>query len=208
MCIGPARPSESYLKVETIVQAALGTKSDAIHPGYGFLSERAALARLCETEGVVFIGPTAAQIEAVGDKLRARAEAEAADVPVVPGGAVESADEALALARDDRRATSGQGGGRRRRAGHEARRATGGSAGGDGVGFGRGRRRIWRRARLPRALRRAAAGMWKCRCWAMVHGRVIHLGERDCSVQRRYQKLIEETPAPGPVRTRCAAAPA
>ena len=77
VCIGPARPGDSYLKVETIVHAALATKADAIHPGYGFLSERAALASLCEAEGVVFIGPTAAQIEAVGDKLRARAEAEA-----------------------------------------------------------------------------------------------------------------------------------
>src|SRR3569833_2189557 len=99
VCIGPARPSESYLKVETLVHAALGTQSDAIHPGYGFLSARAALARLCETEGGGFIGPTTAQIEAVGDKLRARSEAEAADVPVVPGGAVGSVDEALTLAR-------------------------------------------------------------------------------------------------------------
>src|SRR5579862_7832321 len=75
VCIGPPRPSESYLKVEAIVQAALGTKCDAIHPGYGFLSERPALARLCEAQGVIFIGPSAQQIEAVGDKLRARAEA-------------------------------------------------------------------------------------------------------------------------------------
>ena len=67
VCIGAARPGESYLKVETIVQAALGTAADAIHPGYGFLSERAPLARLCEASGVLFIGPTAAQIEAVGD---------------------------------------------------------------------------------------------------------------------------------------------
>src|SRR3984957_6538806 len=99
VCIGPARPGESYLKVETIVHAALATQADAVHPGYGFLSERAALASLCETAGVVFIGPTAAQIDAVGDKLRARAEAEAAGVPVVPGGAVGSVDEAMALAR-------------------------------------------------------------------------------------------------------------
>src|ERR1700686_4564279 len=99
VCIGPARSTESYLKVDTIVHAALATKSDAIHPGYGFLSERAALASLCEAEGVVFIGPTAAQIEAVGDKLRARSEAEAADVPVLPGRAVDSVDEAVAAAR-------------------------------------------------------------------------------------------------------------
>ncbi len=97
VCIGPARPTDSYLKVETIVHAALATKCDAIHPGYGFLSERAQLARTCEEEGVIFIGPTATQIDAVGDKLRARAEAEGAKVPVVPGGSVSSADEAMAL---------------------------------------------------------------------------------------------------------------
>src|SRR5690606_9298170 len=90
LCIGPAASSESYLRIETIVQAALSSGCDAIHPGYGFLSERAALAQLCEDEGVIFIGPTAAQIEAVGDKLRARAEAEAANVPVAPGGSVAS----------------------------------------------------------------------------------------------------------------------
>jgi len=98
ICIGPAPPSASYLKVDTIVQAALGVRADAIHPGYGFLSERPELATLCEQQGVIFIGPTAAQIEAVGDKLRARAEAEAAGVPVVPGGAADSLDAALALA--------------------------------------------------------------------------------------------------------------
>src|SRR5205085_2362233 len=75
VCIGPSQPAKSYLSVETVVQAALGYKCDAIHPGYGFLSERADMARLCEAEGVIFIGPTAAQIEAVGDKLRARSEA-------------------------------------------------------------------------------------------------------------------------------------
>src|SRR5688572_11214548 len=89
VCIGPSQPARSYLSVETVVQAALGFQCDAIHPGYGFLSERADLARMCEDEGVIFIGPTAAQIEAVGDKLRARSEAIAAGVPVVPGGEVE-----------------------------------------------------------------------------------------------------------------------
>jgi len=98
ICIGPAQASASYLKVATIVQAALGVGADAIHPGYGFLSERPELATLCEQQGVIFIGPTAAQIEAVGDKLRARAEAEAAGVPVVPGGAADSIAAALALA--------------------------------------------------------------------------------------------------------------
>src|SRR5579862_539604 len=99
VCIGPPRPSDSYLKVEAIVHAARATQSDAIHPGYGFLSERVALAQACESEGVVFIGPTATQLGAVGDKMRARAEADAAEVPLVPGAAVVSVDEGLAAAR-------------------------------------------------------------------------------------------------------------
>jgi len=195
ICIGPARPGESYLKVETIVHAALGTKSDAIHPGYGFLSERAPLARLCESEGVIFIGPTAAQIEAVGDKLRARAEAEAADVPVVPGGAVASQEEALALAR--------------KIGAPLLVKAVGG-------GGGRGMKLVQQIEDLPAAMELASAEAGAAFGDARVYlerfvasgrhvevqvlgdgaGHVIHLGERDCSVQRRYQKLIEETPAP------------
>jgi acetyl-CoA carboxylase, biotin carboxylase subunit len=196
VCIGPPRPGDSYLKVETIVHAALATKSDAIHPGYGFLSERAALASLCESEGVVFIGPTAAQIEAVGDKLRARSEAEAAGVPVVPGGAVTSVDEAMALAR-----LIGV---------PILVKAVGG-------GGGRGMKRVDRLEDLPATMELAAAEAGAAFGDARVYleryvssgrhvevqvlgdgnGRVIHLGERDCSVQRRYQKLVEETPAPG-----------
>lgn len=91
VCIGASSPALSYLNIPAVVQAAIGYGCDAIHPGYGFLSEQAELAQLCEQEGVIFIGPTAAQIEAVGDKLRARTEAIAADVPVVPGGAVDLA---------------------------------------------------------------------------------------------------------------------
>lgn len=196
VCIGPARPSESYLKVDTIVHAALATKSDAIHPGYGFLSERAALASMCEAKGVVFIGPTAAQIEAVGDKVRARSEAEAADVPVVPGSAVASVDEAVAAAR-----VIGV---------PLLVKAVGG-------GGGRGMKRVDRLEDLPATLELAAAEAGAAFGDARVYleqfiargrhvevqvlgdgnGRVIHLGERDCSVQRRYQKLVEETPAPG-----------
>ena len=196
VCIGPARPGESYLKVDTIVHAALATQADAIHPGYGFLSERAALASLCETAGVVFIGPTAAQIDAVGDKLRARAEAEAAGVPVVPGGAVGSVDEAMALARVIGAPL--------------LVKAVGG-------GGGRGMKRVDRLEDLPATMELAAAEAGAAFGDARVYleryvssgrhvevqvlgdgsGRVIHLGERDCSVQRRYQKLVEETPAPG-----------
>jgi acetyl-CoA carboxylase biotin carboxylase subunit len=195
VCIGPARPGDSYLKVETIVHAALGTQSDAIHPGYGFLSERAALARACEAEGVVFIGPTAAQIEAVGDKLRARSEAEAANVPVVPGGPATSAEEALKLARSIGAPL--------------LVKAVGG-------GGGRGMKLVQRLEDLPAAMELASAEAGAAFGDARVYlerfvasgrhvevqvlgdgaGRVIHLGERDCSVQRRYQKVIEETPAP------------
>jgi acetyl-CoA carboxylase biotin carboxylase subunit len=195
LCIGPARPTESYLKVETIVQAALGVKADAIHPGYGFLSERAALAKMCEQEGVVFIGPTAAQIDAVGDKLRARTEAEAAGVPVVPGGAVATLDEARAMARSVGAPL--------------LVKAVGG-------GGGRGMKRVDSLDELPAALELAAAEAGAAFGDSRVYlerfvtrgrhievqvlgdgaGRVVHLGERDCSVQRRYQKLVEETPAP------------
>jgi acetyl-CoA carboxylase, biotin carboxylase subunit len=196
VCIGPARPTESYLNVEAIVHAAIATKSDAIHPGYGFLSERAPLARLCEGNSIVFIGPTAAQIEAVGDKLRARSEAEAAGVPVVPGGAVSTIEEAVALGR--------------KIGAPLLVKAVGG-------GGGRGMKRVDRLADLPSFMDLASAEAGAAFGDARVYleryvssgrhvevqvlgdgkGNVIHLGERDCSVQRRYQKLIEETPAPG-----------
>jgi acetyl-CoA carboxylase, biotin carboxylase subunit len=195
ICIGPAPPSASYLKVDTIVQAALGVRADAIHPGYGFLSERPELATLCEQQGVIFIGPTAAQIEAVGDKLRARAEAEAAGVPVVPGGAADSLDAALALAE-----VIGM---------PLLVKAVGG-------GGGRGMKRVDSLAHLPAMLDMAASEAGAAFGDARVYleryvtrarhvevqilgdgsDNVIHLGERDCSVQRRYQKLLEETPAP------------
>ena len=196
VCIGPARPADSYLNVEAVVHAARATRSDAIHPGYGFLSERAALARLCESSAVVFIGPTAAQIEAVGDKLRARAEAEAAQVPVVPGCAVTVVDAALAAARAIGVPL--------------LVKAVGG-------GGGRGMKRVDTLTELPAALELAAAEAGAAFGDARVYleryvasgrhvevqvlgdgaGQVIHLGERDCSTQRRYQKLVEETPAPG-----------
>src|ERR1700704_1782842 len=98
VCVGPARSADSYLNAAAIVHAALATGADAIHPGYGFLSERAVLPQLCARAGIIFIGPTADQITAIGDKLRARAEAEAANVPVVPGGAAHSCEAAQILA--------------------------------------------------------------------------------------------------------------
>jgi acetyl-CoA carboxylase, biotin carboxylase subunit len=195
ICIGPSRPSDSYLRADTIVQAALGVKADAIHPGYGFLSERAALARLCEEERIVFIGPTSAQIDAVGDKLRAREQAESAGVPTAPGGPVETVGEAMILGREIGLPL--------------LIKAVGG-------GGGRGMKRVDRLEDLPDAMKLAAsegdAAFGDARVYLerfVARGRhvevqilgdgkgsVIHLGERDCSVQRRYQKLIEETPAP------------
>jgi acetyl-CoA carboxylase, biotin carboxylase subunit len=196
VCIGLAHPSESYLKIDTIVQAALGVKADAIHPGYGFLSERPAFARLCEEEGVIFVGPTSAQIDTVGDKLRARAEAENAGVPVASGGAVGTASEAMSLGREIRPPL--------------LVKAVGG-------GGGRGMKRVDRLEDLSHAVELASAEAGTAFGDARVylerfvahgrhvevqilgdgHGAVVHLGERDCSVQRRYQKMIEETPAPG-----------
>ena len=199
LCIGPGASADSYLKPETIVQAALGAKCDAIHPGYGFLSERAALAQLCEEEGVIFIGPTASQIEAVGDKLRARAEAEAASVPVVPGGPVEDTAEAEALGRKIGtplliKAVGGGGGRGMKRVDDLAKLAeTVDLASAEaGAAFGDARVYIERLVTSGRHVEVQVLGDGQ--------GDVIHLGERDCSVQRRYQKLIEETPAPGLVR--------
>jgi len=195
VCIGPGRPADSYLRAETLVQAALSTGCDAIHPGYGFLSERAAFARLCEQQGLIFVGPTASQIEAMGDKLRARTEAEAAGVPVVPGGAVHSRQDAEQLAP--------------RLGAPLLIKAVGG-------GGGRGMKRVEQLTELPIALDMAAAEAGAAFGDARVYleryvargrhvevqimgdgcGGAVHLGERDCSVQRRYQKLIEESPAP------------
>jgi acetyl-CoA carboxylase biotin carboxylase subunit len=195
VCIGPGRSADSYLQIDTIVQAALGTKADAIHPGYGFLSERAGFAQRCEQAGLIFIGPTAAQIEAVGDKLRARAAAESAEVPVVPGGAVNKLSDATELVA--------------RIGAPLLIKAVGG-------GGGRGMKRVDDLADLPAALDMASgeagAAFGDARIYLERYvtrgrhvevqvlgdglGHVIHLGERDCSVQRRYQKLIEESPAP------------
>jgi acetyl-CoA carboxylase biotin carboxylase subunit len=195
VCIGPSRPGDSYLKIDTLVQAALGTGADAVHPGYGFLSERAAFARRCEEAGLTFIGPTPEQVEAVGDKLLARAAAEAAQVPVVPGGAVHSLQEATQLAA--------------RIGAPLLIKAVGG-------GGGRGMKRVDHLQDLPMAMDMASAEAGAAFGDARVYleryvargrhvevqvlgdgrGGVLHLGERDCSVQRRYQKLIEESPAP------------
>jgi acetyl-CoA carboxylase biotin carboxylase subunit len=195
LCIGPAPAADSYLRAETIVQAALGADCDAIHPGYGFLSERPILAQLCEEAGVIFIGPTAAQMEAVGDKLRARAAAEEAGVPVAPGGPVETVEEALALgARIGApllvKAVGGGGGRGMKRVDDLAQLADAVSLASAEAGAAFGDARIYLERFVARGRHVEVQVLGDGR------GAVIHLGERDCSVQRRYQKLIEESPAP------------
>jgi acetyl-CoA carboxylase biotin carboxylase subunit len=193
--IGAAPAAQSYLNIGAVIDAARSAAADALHPGYGFLSENALLARACEAAGLVFVGPTAATLAAVGDKLSARAHAAAAGVPVVPGVAVgalaeceqwvDSADWPILI------------------------KAVGG-------GGGRGLRRVDSRsqlaAQLELAISEAHAAFGDPRVYLeryLSGGRhievqllgdetdLVHLGTRDCSVQRRYQKLIEEAPAPG-----------
>jgi len=206
----------SYLDVDAVVAAAVEAKADAIHPGYGFLSENPRLAQACEAAGVVFIGPSAVVLEAAGDKLAARAHAVAAGLPVLPGGLVSSgaggADDAgvvsvveeaegLAHAADAARlarrigypvlvkAASG-GGGRGLRVVSDPGELAGAVAVGSAearAAFGDGRVYLERYVTAGRHIEVQLLGDGE---------NVIHLGDRDCSVQRRYQKLIEEAPAP------------
>jgi acetyl-CoA carboxylase biotin carboxylase subunit len=195
VCIGPARATDSYLKPETIVQAALGTGCDAIHPGYGFLSENPRLAALARDEGIRFVGPPPEVIALAGDKLRARARAQEAGLPLVPGGEVETLEAARRFAADAGYPVllkaAGGGGGRGIKLAHDEDELNGlfrvavaeaESAFGDP------------RLYVERFV--AAARHVEVQVAADAYGGVVHLGERDCSVQRRYQKVIEEAPAP------------
>lgn len=194
VCIGPARATESYLKVGAVVEAAKATGCDAVHPGYGFLSENKALAEACREHGLIFIGPDPANLEAVGDKLTARSHAAAAGVPLVPGGSVETLEEAEALA-----ATMGY---------PLLIKAV---AGGGGRGMKQVRHAGELASQFSMAVAEAAAAFGDGRVYMerfVTVGRhvevqiisdgdvVLHAGERDCSVQRRYQKVVEEAPAP------------
>ncbi|HKA95880.1 MAG TPA: biotin carboxylase N-terminal domain-containing protein [Streptosporangiaceae bacterium] len=192
--IGPAPPAASYLNVDAVVAAATAAGADAVHPGYGFLAENPRLARACDTAGLVFIGPSAAQLETAGDKLAARAQAAAAGLPVLPGGEVGDAVEAEGLAREIGwpvliKAVGG-GGGRGLRPVHTAAELA--AAAGQATAEARaafGDPRIY----LERFLTRAR----HVEVQLLGDGeRIIHLGDRDCSLQRRYQKVVEEAPAP------------
>jgi len=195
VCIGPAPAAQSYLRDDLVVQAALGTECDAIHPGYGFLSESPKLASRARENGLTFVGPPAEVIALSGDKLRAREEAAQAGVPILPGEQVESAAQADEVAQRIGYPllvkAAGGGGGRGIKLARDAdeldallslARSEAGAAFGD------------ERLYLERFI--AAARHVEVQIAADAHGDVVHLGERDCSVQRRYQKVIEEAPAP------------
>ena len=194
ICLGPPPPAASYLSIGAVVAAATSAGCDAIHPGYGFLSENPGLARACAAAGLVFIGPPAAQLELAGDKLAAREQAAAAGLPVLPGGEVATAAQAQSLAADIGwpvliKAAGGGGGRGLRPAGSPAELA---SAAGQAAAEARaafGDPRIYLERFVP-AARHVEVQL-------LGDGeRVIHLSDRDCSIQRRYQKVVEEAPAP------------
>jgi acetyl-CoA/propionyl-CoA carboxylase biotin carboxyl carrier protein len=194
---GPA-PSESYLNIEKILEVAAQAGAEAIHPGYGFLAENAAFARACEKAKIVFIGPPADAIDAMGSKTRARELMEAAGVPIVPGTTepVASVDDARKVIADTvgypvAVKAAGGGGGKGFRVAlsdEELEKAFEGAAREGEKFFSDPTVYLERYLPDPRHV--------EVQVLADSHGNAIHLGERDCSVQRRHQKLIEESPAP------------
>ena len=194
ICLGPAAPAASYLNAAAVVAAAVATGSDGVHPGYGFLAENARLARACEAAGVVFIGPSVAQLELAGDKLAAREQAATAGLPVLRGGEVRNATEALSRAHDIGWPVlikaAGGGGGRGLRPVHSpAELATAAAQATAEAHAAFGDPRIY--------LERFVAAARHVEVQVLGDGRrTIQLGDRDCSIQRRYQKVIEEAPAP------------
>jgi acetyl-CoA carboxylase, biotin carboxylase subunit len=189
--IGPGPAAQSYLRDDAIVQAALGTGCDAIHPGYGFLSESPRLAARAADHGITFVGPPADVMGLAGDKLRAREEANRAGVPVLRGREINGAHDASDLGYPLLIKAAGGGGGRGiklARDEDELRRQLNLARSEAGAAFGDDRVYVERFI--------AAARHVEVQIVADHDGNVIHLGERDCSVQRRYQKVVEEAPAP------------
>ncbi|MBP6389700.1 MAG: acetyl-CoA carboxylase biotin carboxylase subunit [Flavobacteriales bacterium] len=197
VCIGPPPSKDSYLNMVRIIAAAEITNADAIHPGYGFLSENAKFSKLCQQHGIKFIGATPEQIEAMGDKATAKATMIAAGVPVVPG--TEGLVTDIALAKKEAK-----------RIGYPViLKATAG-------GGGKGMRLVWKEEEFQEAFEKASqeagaafgnAGMYmekyileprhiEIQIAGDQYGTFCHMSERDCSIQRRHQKLVEETPSP------------
>lgn len=197
VCIGPASSKESYLNIPNIIAAAEITNADAIHPGYGFLSENARFSKICHENDIKFIGPSPSQIERMGDKATAKATMKAAGVPCIPGseGLLKSYEETEKLAEE---------------VGYPVMlKATAG-------GGGKGMRAVWKKENLRKAWDSARQeakaafdndGMYmeklieeprhiEIQVVGDSNGKACHLSERDCSIQRRHQKLTEETPSP------------
>jgi acetyl-CoA carboxylase, biotin carboxylase subunit len=196
VCIGPARSADSYLSVPAIISAAEITGADAIHPGYGFLSESAYLAEVCEACHIKFIGPSPNVIRLLGDKARARRAMKKAGVPVLPGsdGPVDSEERATKIARDLGypiiiKAVAGGGGRGMRviRAAGELPKALKMAQREAEAAFGVGDVYLEKYLENPRHIEFQVLGDH--------HGAVVHLGERECSIQRRHQKLLEEAPS-------------
>ena len=195
VCVGPASSTKSYLNIKNIISAALITKAEAIHPGYGFLSENSKFVEMCKIQGIKFIGPDTEHIEKMGNKSEARKTMIDAGVPVVPGSeqSTNNADEALKIAREIGfpvmiKASSG-GGGRGMRIVHSeddfiSKFNTAKSEA--AVAFNDDSMYVEKFVEQPRHI--------EFQILADHHGNVIHLGERDCSLQRRNQKVIEEAP--------------
>jgi acetyl-CoA carboxylase, biotin carboxylase subunit len=195
VCIGPPTASASYLNMASVIAAAETTGCDAVHPGYGFLSENPAFARACEDNDLVFIGPDAGVMERMGDKAQAKQELAAAGVPLVPGSETASAHEARAAAEDvgfpvllKARAGGGGKGMRLVEDPDELNNAYARASGEALAAFGDGRLYL-EKAVVP-------ARHIEVQVLADADGGVLTLGERECSIQRRHQKLIEESPSP------------
>ncbi len=195
--VGKAPSSESYLNIEKIIEVAKKSKADAIHPGYGFLSENAAFARRCAVEGIIFIGPSPEVIVQMGDKIQARDAMIKAGIPVVPGtkGEIKSEQEALEVIKE---------------IGLPVMIKASAGGGGKGMRLVKSEADVVSSVRAARSEAKAAFGddavyiekyitsphHIELQILADKHGNTVHLFERECSVQRRHQKMIEETPSP------------
>ncbi|MBC7186187.1 MAG: acetyl-CoA carboxylase biotin carboxylase subunit [Calditrichaeota bacterium] len=196
VCLGPAPPLQSYLRVEGVIAAAHQTGADAIHPGYGFLAESAAFAQRCEEEGITFVGPHSAALALVGDKVAARATVARAGVPTIPGMLLKTTDLSVLASEADA-------------LGYPLLVKASAGGGGKGMRLVRHKREL--RAALEAGIREAESAfgdgslyLEKCieeprhvefQVLADHHGNAVHLFERECSVQRRYQKIVEESPS-------------
>ncbi len=196
VCVGPAASSKSYLNAQNILAAALSHGADGIHPGYGYLSESALFAEMCEAHNLIFIGPTAGNIEFLGDKSRAKATMQKAGVPVVPGSEGAVLDEASLIAIAEE-------------IGYPVMIKASAGGGGKGMRLARDRRELLQGYHTARAEASAAFDNDQVYLEKLIEaprhieiqllgdtfGNIVHFGERECSLQRRHQKLLEECPS-------------